>query len=57
VVVPYVEVALPEPSPVCEIVIGPSVDQQMRRRGMEQLLARRGYHGVEIRESASSLRL
>ena len=56
-VVPYVELTLPEPSPVCEIVIGPSVDQQMRRRGMEQLLARRGYHGVEIRESTSSLRL
>jgi hypothetical protein len=56
-VVPYVELTLPEPSPVREIVIGPSVDQQMRRRGMEQLLARRGYHGVEIRESASSLRL
>jgi hypothetical protein len=56
-VVPYVELNLPEPSPVCEIVIGPSVDQQMRRRGMEQLLARRGYHCVEIRESASSLRL
>jgi len=57
VVVPYVELTLPEPSLVCEIVIGPSVDQQMRRRGLEQLLAGRGYRGVEIRESASSLRL
>jgi hypothetical protein len=56
-VVPYVEVALPEPSPVCEVVIGPSVDQHMRRRGVEQLLARRGYAGVAIRESSSSLRL
>ena len=56
-VVPYVEVALPEPSPVSEVVIGPSVDQQIRRRGVEQLLARRGYVGVAIRESASSLRL
>jgi hypothetical protein len=56
-VVPYVEVALPEPSPVSEVVIGPAVDQQMRRRGVEQLLARRGYTGVAIRESASSLRL
>jgi hypothetical protein len=56
-VVPYVEVALPEPSPVCEIVIGPMVDQQMRLRGVEQLLARRGYLDVAIRESASSLRL
>jgi hypothetical protein len=56
-VVPYVEIALPEPSPVCEIVIGPAVDQQLHRRGVEQLLARRGYHGVEIRESTSSLRL
>ena len=56
-VVPYVEVALPEPSAVCEIVIGPSVDQQMRHRGVEQLLARRGYLGVGICESASSLRL
>jgi hypothetical protein len=55
-VVPYVEVALPEPSPVCEVVIGPSVDQQLRRRGVEQLLARRGYVGVAIRESSSSLR-
>jgi hypothetical protein len=56
-VVPYVEVALPEPSPVCEVVIGPSVDQQLRRRGVEQLLARRGYLGVAVSESASSLRL
>ena len=56
-VVPYVEIALPEPSPVREIVIGPAADQQLHRRGVEQLLARRGYHGVEVRESTSSLRL
>jgi len=56
-VVPYVEIALPEPSPVREIVIGPGADQQLHRRGVEQLLARRGYRGVEIRESTSSLRL
>jgi hypothetical protein len=56
-VAPYVEIALPEPSPVREIVIGPAADQQLHRRGVEQLLARRGYHGVEIRESTSSLRL
>jgi hypothetical protein len=56
-VVPYVEVALPEPSPVREIVIGPATDQRLQRRGLEQLLARRGYHGIEIRESTSSLRL
>ena len=56
-VVPYVEIALPEPSPVREVVIGPAADQQLHRRGVEQLLARRGYHGVEIRESTSSLRL
>jgi len=56
-VVPYVEIALPEPSLVREIVIGPAVDQQLHRRGIEQLLPRRGYNGVEIRESTSSLRL
>jgi hypothetical protein len=55
--VPYMEVALPEPSLVREIVIGPAVDQRLNRRGVEQLLARRGYRGVEIRESTSSLRL
>jgi hypothetical protein len=55
-VVPYVEVALPEPTPVREIVIGPAADQQLHRRGVEQLLARRGYGGVAIRESESSLR-
>jgi len=52
-----VEIALPDPSPVHEIVVGPGVDQQLHRRGVEQLLARRGYGGVEIRESTSSLRL
>ena len=56
-VVPYVEIVLPEPSLVREIVIGPATDQQLQRRGVEQLLARRGYRGVEIRESTSSLRL
>jgi hypothetical protein len=56
-VVPYVEVLLPEPSPVREVVIGPAVDQRLHRRGIEQLLARRGYGGVAIRESESSLRL
>jgi hypothetical protein len=56
-VVPYVEIALPEPSPVREIVIAPAVDQRLQRRGVEQLLARRGYHCVEVRESTSSLRL
>ena len=56
-VVPYVEIALPDPSPVREVVIGPAVDQQLHRRGVEQLLARRGYQGVAIRESTSSLRL
>ena len=56
-VVPYVEVAMPEPTPVREIVIGPAPDQLLHRRGVEQLLARRGYRGVAIRESTSSLRL
>ena len=56
-VVPYVEIALPEPSPVREVVIGPAADQRLHRRGVEQLLARRGYAGVSIRESSSSLRL
>jgi hypothetical protein len=56
-VAPYVEIALPEPSPVREIVIGPAADQQLQRRGVEQLLARRGYRDVEIRDSTSSLRL
>jgi hypothetical protein len=56
-VVPYLEIALPDPSPVREIVIGPAADQPLHRRGVEQLLARRGYSGVEIRESTSSLRL
>jgi hypothetical protein len=56
-VVPYVEVALPEPSAVREIVIGPSAEQRLHRRAVEQLLARRGYGGVAIRDSESSLRL
>jgi hypothetical protein len=56
-VVPYVEIALTEASTVREIVIGPATDQQLHRRGVEQLLARRGYRGVAIRESTSSLRL
>ena len=55
-VVPYVEVAMPEPTPVREIVIGPAPDQLLHRRGVEQLLARRGYDGVAIRDSESSLR-
>jgi hypothetical protein len=42
---------------VREIVIGPAADQQLHRRGIEQLLARRGYGRVAIRESESSLRL
>jgi hypothetical protein len=52
-----VEVALPEPSPVREIAIGPAADRQLRRRGVERLPVRRGHAGVQIRDSASSLRL
>jgi hypothetical protein len=54
--VPYVEVALPEPTPVREVVIGPAAERELRRHGVEQLLARRGYAHVRVLQSESSLR-
>jgi hypothetical protein len=55
--VPYIELTLPEPSPVREIVIGPAPERELRRRGVEQRLAHRGYLDVGVRESESSLRV